>query len=76
MSQPEPISITIKAEPIELCQLLKFSGLSVSGGAAKQAISEGLVQLNGEVEVQKRKKIHAGDRVSFRGETIVVELGS
>ncbi|MBE36901.1 MAG: RNA-binding protein [Opitutaceae bacterium] len=66
--------ITIKAEPIELCQLIKFAGLIDSGGAAKYVISEGLVLLNGEVETQKRKKVCAGDLVAFNGETIEVSL--
>ena len=74
MSDTPARVITIKAEPIELCQLMKFSGLIDSGGAAKQVISEGLVLLNGEVETQKRKKVRAGDRVSFNGETIEVSL--
>jgi ribosome-associated protein len=67
--------VIINAEPIELCQLLKFGGLTESGGAAKQAISEGLVQLNGTVETQKRKKVMAGDRVTYLGTTLLVSLG-
>jgi ribosome-associated protein len=67
--------VRISAEPIELCQLLKFSGLTESGGAAKQAISEGLVQLNGSVETQKRKKVMAGDRVTYLGTTLLVSVG-
>ena len=77
MTKSSPLAdqpIVIQAEPIELCQLLKFAGLVESGGAAKQAISDGLVQLNGAVETQKRKKIMAGDRVSFDGQTLVVSL--
>jgi ribosome-associated protein len=67
--------IIIRAEPIELCQLLKFSGLTESGGAAKQAISDGLVSLNGTVETQKRKKVMAGDRVTYNGTTLLVSVG-
>jgi len=74
MSDPEVTVVTIKAEPIELCQLMKFGGLIESGGAAKQVISEGLVQLNDVVETQKRKKVRAGDRVTFNGQTIQVAL--
>jgi ribosome-associated protein len=47
--------------------------LSESGGQAKQAIAEGLVQVNGAVETRKRKKLAEGDRVSFGGQTIVVK---
>ncbi len=67
--------IIIRAEPIELCQLLKFSGLTESGGAAKKAISDGLVSLNGTVETQKRKKVMAGDRVTYNGTTLLVSVG-
>jgi len=78
MSDSTPTSdqpVLIRAEPIELCQLLKFSGLTESGGAAKQAISEGLVLLNGTVETQKRKKVMAGDRVTYNGTTLLVSVG-
>ena len=70
-----PLTIVIKAEPIELCQLLKFAGLADNGGAAKAYISEGRVLLNGIVETQKRKKIMAGDRVTFADQTLVVKVG-
>ncbi|MFA6961700.1 MAG: RNA-binding S4 domain-containing protein [Opitutaceae bacterium] len=72
---PEPRTITVRAEPIELCQLLKFAGLAENGGAAKAFISEGQVLLNGIVETQKRKKVMGGDRVTFGEETIVVKVG-
>lgn len=74
-AKPAARTVTIREEPIELCQLLKFSGLSPTGGEAKQSISAGEVQLNGVVETQKRKKVKAGDRVTFGGETLVVALG-
>ena len=67
--------ITVRAEPIELCQLLKFAGLAENGGAAKAIISEGQVLLNGVVETQKRKKVMGGDRVTLGEETIVVKVG-
>ncbi|MFH1498570.1 MAG: RNA-binding S4 domain-containing protein [Verrucomicrobiota bacterium] len=75
MPNAEPIVITVKAEPIELCQLLKFAGLADNGGAAKAIISEGHVLLNGVVETQKRKKIMGGDRVTLGEETIIVQVG-
>jgi ribosome-associated protein len=67
--------VNVRAEPIELCQLLKFAGLAENGGAAKAVISEGQVRLNGVVETQKRKKVMGGDRVTFGAETIVVKVG-
>jgi len=77
MSASETMSrtITVRAEPIELCQLLKFAGLAENGGAAKAIISDGQVLLNGVVETQKRKKVMGGDRVTLGEETIVVKVG-
>ena len=67
-----PRSVVVSATPIELCQFLKFGGLAESGGQAKQAISQGLVLLNGAVETRKRKKLVVGDSVIYAGQTIVV----
>lgn len=66
--------ITVRAVPIELAQFLKFSGLAETGGAAKQAIAEGRVRLNGVVETQKAKKLTAGDRVTLDGRTVEVHV--
>jgi len=74
-SEATPRIITVRAEPIELCQLLKFAGLADNGGAAKAIISEGRVSLNGTVETQKCKKVMGGDRVTLGGETIIVKVG-
>ena len=68
-------SVKVREIPIELCQFIKFGGLAPSGGAAKQLVAEGSVQLNGVVETQKRKKLAVGDRVTLNGQTLVVELG-
>jgi len=68
-------SVIVRQIPIELCQFMKFGGLAGSGGEAKQLISEGRVLLNGTAERQKRKKLAAGDRVTFDGQTIAVQLG-
>ena len=74
-ASPAPRPITVRAVPIELCQFLKFGGLTGTGGEAKQVISQGLVLLNGVVETQKRKKLLAGDRVTCDGQTLVVQVG-
>lgn len=67
-----PRLVAVTETPIELCQFMKFGGLAESGGQAKQAISEGLVLLNGALEKRKRKKLVAGDQVTFANQTIVV----
>lgn len=73
-SPSDPRPVIVREAPIELCQFLKFGGLTDSGGEAKQYISAGFVQLNGVVETQKRKKLQAGDHVTLKGQTIVVQL--
>jgi ribosome-associated protein len=70
----EPRSVVVSTTPIELCRFLKFGGLTDSGGAAKRAISNGEVLLNDAVETRKGKKLTAGDRVTFAGQTIVVKV--
>lgn len=75
MSSSPPRPVVVRAVPIELCQFLKFGGLTGTGGEAKQVISQGLVRLNGAVETQKRKKLLAGDRVTYDSQTLVVHLG-
>lgn len=71
---PAGRAIIVREVPIELCQLLKFGGVAESGGEAKQLIGAGEVLLNGVVETQKRKKLAAGDRVTARGQTLIVQL--
>ena len=60
-------------EYIEMNKLLKIYNLVGSGGEAKMRIKDGEALFNGEVEWQIRKKLRAGDKVEFGGETIVVE---
>jgi ribosome-associated protein len=69
-----PRKVIVREVPIELCQFIKFGGLTDSGGEAKQLISEGLVLVNGVVETQKRKKLAVGDQVKANGHTIIVQL--
>jgi len=69
-----PRQVAVREVPIELCQFIKFAGLTESGGEAKQLISEGLVLLNDVVETQKRKKLAVGDRVKANGHVIIVKL--
>ncbi len=65
MEDSDKIIAELESEFVELYKILKFEGLSESGGDAKQAIAEGLVQVNGEVETRKRKKIRPGDQIDF-----------
>lgn len=55
---------------IALCDLLKLTGIVESGGRAKQVISAGLVQRNGQAETRKTAKLIAGDCIDFQGQII------
>lgn len=57
---------------IELNNLLKVVGLVGSGGMAKTLIAEGMVIVDGKVELRKRCKIRAGQVVEFQNEIVKV----
>lgn len=67
-----PFSLAGK-EYIELNNLLKVTGLSDSGGAAKMFIAAGEVRVDGAVETRKRCKIRPGQVVEFHGRRIEVQ---
>ncbi len=59
---------------IQLDQYLKWKGLVSTGGQAKLAIQAGQVWVNGAVETRRKKKLKAGDKVTFAGRTFVVDF--
>lgn len=63
----------IREEYIKLDSLLKFANLVETGGIAKQVILDGEVRVNGEVCLQRGKKIREGDIVKFAGKLITVK---
>lgn len=65
-------TINLKEDFIKLGQSLKAAGLVNSGVEAKIVILNGEVKVNGEVELQRGKKLRAGDVVSFNGEEIKI----
>ena len=67
--------IEITTEFIKLDQLLKFAGLVMTGGEAKEVVVGGYVSVNGEVCTMRGKKIRPGDVVSFDGEELEVVAG-
>jgi len=60
--------VILDKEPVELYKILKFEGIAENGGQAKAVIANGEVQVNGEIETQKRKKIVSGDIIEFNQE--------
>lgn len=64
--------VKISTEFIKLDALLKFAGVLPTGGAAKEAVAAGEVQVNGEVCLQRGKKCRAGDVVELDGKRLVI----
>ncbi len=56
--------IEISTEFIKLDAFLKFAAVCGSGGEAKAAVQDGLVQVNGEVCTQRGRKLFPGDKVT------------
>ncbi len=65
-------TISIGDRPINLTQVLKLAGCVQSGGEAKTWIAEGLVSVNGEVELRKRRQMKVGDTVVLQGGPTIV----
>lgn len=66
------IVIELRGEYIELNQLLKLAGICDSGGQGKQMVAEGLVRVDGQVELRKTNKIRAGQVVECEGQRVEV----
>ncbi|WP_437191642.1 RNA-binding S4 domain-containing protein [Planctomicrobium sp. SH527] len=59
-------------DTLRLDQFLKIVGVAETGGHAKLMIQGGEVQVNGELETRRRRKLRVGDTVTVQGETIEV----
>ncbi len=66
-------SIKLREEYIKLGQAVKAAGFVDSGVEAKIVIQDGLVKVNGETDTRRGRKLIAGDKVSFEGNTIDIE---
>ena len=65
-------TITLREDYIKLRQALKAAGLVDSGVEAKIHSASGEVEVNGEREERRGRKLYDGDIVSFSGETIQI----
>ncbi|WP_438353436.1 RNA-binding S4 domain-containing protein [Microbacterium sp. CJ88] len=73
MTTPTPISeVSIGGDMIRLGQFLKFAGMLDSGGDGKEAIIDGYVTVNGEVDRRRGRQLHDGDVVGYEGRSIRV----
>ncbi|GAA1698195.1 RNA-binding S4 domain-containing protein [Microbacterium sediminicola] len=74
MTTPPPIDdVSIGGDVIRLGQFLKFSGLLDSGGEAKEAIADGEVLVNDQVDRRRGRQLHPGDIVSVGGRSARVQ---
>ena len=64
--------IKLRDDYIKLGQALNASGLVESGVDAKFVIQDGMVKVNGQVEIQRGKKLYNGDIVEFEGNQIKI----
>ncbi|MCA9793348.1 MAG: RNA-binding S4 domain-containing protein [Candidatus Eremiobacteraeota bacterium] len=58
---------------IKLDQFLKWQGWVGSGGEAKVLIADGLIEVNGEVETRRGRKLRSGDVVTFEDVAATVD---
>lgn len=66
-------TVKIQTEFIKLDALLKFAGVTETGGEAKEAVQAGEVKVNGEVCTMRGKKLRPGDVVALEGVELTVQ---
>lgn len=66
------LQFDLRSETIELCNLLKCTGVAGSSGEGKHMVSLGLVTVDGQPESRKTAKIRAGQVVECQGTRITV----
>jgi len=64
--------VPIGGEAIRLGQFMKFAGLLDTGGNVKEAIIDGYVLVNGEVDRRRGRQLQLGDIVTFEGRSVRV----
>jgi len=66
-------TVHITTEYIKLEALLKFAGLTETGGEAKTLIQAGQVKVNGETCAMRGKKLRPGDVVELDGRQVKLQ---
>ena len=69
----EKKEVTLSTEFIKLDSLLKFAGVCMTGGEAKNRIQQGTVKVCGQMCLQRGKKIRPGETVELDGTIIEVK---
>ncbi|MGA1374898.1 MAG: RNA-binding S4 domain-containing protein [Flavobacteriales bacterium] len=60
-------TFVLRTEVIDLLQVLKATGNAATGGDAKALVDAGLIRVNGETELRRRRKLRSGDVVEWTG---------
>jgi len=72
IAQKEKRQLKITTDFIRLDSALKLVDIAGTGGISKMIIQDGAVKVNGEVCLQRGKKLRAGD--SFEFENMIFEI--
>lgn len=72
----QELDFELKTEYIDLLQLLKATDIAMSGGEAKMFVEDGLINVNGELELRKRRKLRIGDVVVIDKQVQVTLINS
>ena len=72
IAQKETKQLKITTDFIRLDSALKLADIAGTGGISKMIIQDGAVKVNGEVCLQRGKKLRAGD--SFEFESKIFEI--
>jgi ribosome-associated protein len=69
----QEVEFQLTGEYVELCNLLKLTGVAQSGGQGKVMVADGMVRVDGRPESRKTAKIRAGQVVECLGQRIRVK---
>lgn len=61
------VEFAVRGDHITLDALLKAAGAADSGGAAKALVARGAVQVDGQPEARKTRKLRGGETVTLAG---------
>lgn len=67
-----PIIVPLRDDTIRLGQLLKLAGVADDGAAARRAVEDGEVTVDGQVETRRGRQIRPGQVVGYAGRRIEV----
>nr|WP_154921526.1 RNA-binding S4 domain-containing protein [Microbacterium testaceum] len=74
MASPAPQDVPVGSEMIRLGSFMKYAGMLDSGGDVKEAIIDGYVKVNGEIDRRRGRQLQVGDVVTFEGRSFRVQV--